>query len=173
MAAAMPSKNLARPAAKRQVNREHLANAVLSSITGEFTDFACVKQLTKEAFGFDAFRIVDGLDVNIQLPASLQVKLFILLCVVEYYSVYWLFQDIECLKQHAVKNVLNPTGMNICTTPQDLDLSGLVIQHLGLPSGLMNVQASPIQLILYDRQTGQKYCWPTVPSISDSKLGMH
>ena len=63
--------------------------------------------------------------------------------------------------------------MGICTTPENLGLSSLVNQHLNLPSGLMNVQANPIQLILYDGQTGQKYCWPTIPLASDSNLGKH
>ena len=89
MAAAMPQ-NVGRPAANRHINRQQLAQAVLSPIIGEFEHFASMKKLFKEDFGFDAFKIGDGLDVNIKLPASLQVKLLILhilnLWCVKYYA---------------------------------------------------------------------------------------
>jgi hypothetical protein len=76
MATAKPSpKNLSHQAAmtaKRSIIRKQLARAVLLSNKGEFTDFACEKQLTKEDIGLNTIKVDDGLDL--QLPVSLQVN---------------------------------------------------------------------------------------------------
>jgi hypothetical protein len=88
--------NRAHLAVKRDVIRKHLAQAVRLFSTEEFENFTFFKQLKKEDIEFNAFKFADGLDVNIQLPVSLQVILLIIfewckaICTMDFlFSGYW------------------------------------------------------------------------------------